>query len=513
MPAVNWGKQMRILRRIALLGQTARTDGFLHKLRADTRGNTLAMAGAALVPIAGMIGSGLDMSRAYMAQAKLQNACDAAALAARRIMSGNDFTSEVQSEGERFFDFNFPSDTMNAQNVVRTVAQHPTAPSTVTVTSTADIPTTIMGLFGNEEIPISVECDANQDYGNNDVLVVLDVTGSMNRTPSTGGYTTKIQRLRTGAIGLYRALSGASNTRTRYGVIPYSMTVNVGRQLRNRDILRNTYYQKRIYDSDGDFAGYALSAVHINDTSYADDTTGKGIRNWRQSGNACVEERPSIGNPDHEIEIDLTVSQDDIDLIASNSSDRARQWGRYDPNEQDASNYAVCPAEASKLQSYASESAFQTAINNATSVVSGNTYHDVGIMWGARFLSQTGMFALNNPAEWQGVPVSQHIVFLTDGMMDSHNTAYSSYGVERYDDRVPGTGAQEAQHIQRFHAACNAAKSMGMTIWVIALDVTSSSDIEPCATSSGHFFESDGSDLEDVFVTIGQGIGRLRLTQ
>jgi len=54
---------------------------------------------------------------------------------------------------------------------------------------------------------------------------------------------------------------------------------------------------------------------------------------------------------------------------------------------------------------------------------------------------------------------------------------------------------------------------MGMTVWVIALDVTNTDEIEPCATSSGHFYTSDGSDLEAVFTQIGQGIGRLRLTQ
>jgi hypothetical protein len=52
-----------------------------------------------------------------------------------------------------------------------------------------------------------------------------------------------------------------------------------------------------------------------------------------------------------------------------------------------------------------------------------------------------------------------------------------------------------------------------MTIWVIAFDVSNTDEISPCATSDGHFFTSDGTDLENVFTRIGQGIGRLRLTQ
>ena len=54
----------------------------LRNLLTDTKGNTLAIFAAALVPLVAMIGSGLDLSFAYMAKAKLQNACDAAVLAA-----------------------------------------------------------------------------------------------------------------------------------------------------------------------------------------------------------------------------------------------------------------------------------------------------------------------------------------------------------------------------------------------------------------------------------------------
>ena len=54
---------------------------------------------------------------------------------------------------------------------------------------------------------------------------------------------------------------------------------------------------------------------------------------------------------------------------------------------------------------------------------------------------------------------------------------------------------------------------MGVTVWVIALDVGNTDDIEHCATSGEHFYTSDGSDLEAIFERIGQGIGNLRLTR
>ena len=49
----------------------------LRALRANTGGNVLAIAAASILPILAIVGGTVDMSRAYMAQAQLQSACDA----------------------------------------------------------------------------------------------------------------------------------------------------------------------------------------------------------------------------------------------------------------------------------------------------------------------------------------------------------------------------------------------------------------------------------------------------
>src|SRR4051812_21777088 len=59
----------------------------------DTRGNPQPIIGGALVPRAGMIGSGGHMGGAYMAKNRLQSACDAAALAGRRVMQNDTLDS------------------------------------------------------------------------------------------------------------------------------------------------------------------------------------------------------------------------------------------------------------------------------------------------------------------------------------------------------------------------------------------------------------------------------------
>lgn len=479
------------------------------------------MAAVALVPLVAMIGGGLDLSIAYMARGKLQNACDAAALAARQSMEGSTWDTAARQEAQRFFDFNFPDGTLGTRNVEFTIDPDETDDNELVGVASATVPTALMQVFGYKSLDIEVECNAKRDLGHNDVVLVLDVTGSMNSAPSSGGGS-KIDRLRTGAMGLYRALDQDNDSITRYGIVPYSHTVNVARSLKNKDILREQPYVHR--QCSGYSCWWTTKIVHINQSSWNNGQNGGGAaagntQAFRTSGDGCIEERPSLGNSMSPFIINDIVTSADVDSQAGNAgNDEELQFGRYDPWAQEGEEQSGCPSEATTLRGYDSESAFQAAINSATARVTGGTYHDIGMLWGTRFISRTGYFSDDNPIEWDdGIPIRKHIVFMTDGKLDTDRLdgwdLYSAYSLQRHMDRVQGTGSLRDRHISRFRSTCNVAKSMGVTIWVIAFDVTDTEDIEPCATSSAHFYTSDGSDLEEVFEKIGQGIGNLRLTR
>jgi len=246
--------------------------GFLRRLHSDTAGNTLAIVGAALIPITAMIGSGLDVSRAYMAKSRLQSACDAASLAARRVMRNDDLTADVVATGRQFFDFNFQ------QGMYQTEAFEPeiTRPDTglVRVAASTRIPTTIMRLFGFETLPLNVSCDASLNFVNTDVVLVLDVTGSMDDSVSG---TRKIEALQDAVMALYDELAPvqaqleSQGLRLRYGIVPYSSTVNVGRLITDVDedyIRRSTPYQSRV-------ANYSpsYSVTHTNTSTSTEQRT------------------------------------------------------------------------------------------------------------------------------------------------------------------------------------------------------------------------------------------------
>ncbi|TYC87701.1 Tad domain-containing protein [Novosphingobium sp. BW1] len=500
----------------------------LKRLIAEPDGNTMLIVAAALLPLIAIIGGGLDMSVAYLVRGKLQNACDAGVLAGRQIMEGSRWNRTAEDEADRFFDFNFEEGLLGTREVAFEARPNADDTNEILGTAHATVPMSLMRIFGYQQTEVTVDCNAKRDMGHNDVMLVLDVTGSMNNAPSSGG-STKILRLRSGAMGLYRALDEDNGSVTRFGIMPYSHTVNVGRSLMNKDILKEQPYVhvgRVCYGNGRNQSCYnrlETKWVDINESSWnigrGGGDTGGNTQNFRTSGDGCIEERPSIGNTLDPFEIETRVTREDIDTRAGNAGNQPElQFGRYDPGVQEMEDQHGCPSEATTLREYSSESRFQTAVNDATARVTGGTYHDIGMLWGVRFISRTGFFASDNPLERDDVPVRQHIVFMTDGRLDTdagnggHNL-YSAYGLQYYQERVRGSGAMRDRHISRFESACTVAKSMGITIWVIALDVTDTDDIESCATSSSQFYTSDGSDMEQIFEDIGRGIGNLRLTR
>lgn len=500
----------------------SRKSGLLMRLRKDQRGSTLAVMAMSLIPIAGVIGSGLDMGRAYMTKAKLQNACDAAALAARREMSGSSFSAAAEAEGERFFNFNFPEGTMETTPVALDIRASAADASVVEITAETVMPTTVMKLFGKDSIELEVNCDADKDYVNNDVMLVLDVTGSMNCAVGSGatgctntqgnGATSRISALRGAAGALYDALDHDSpDVITRYGFMPYSATTNVG-----RDLPLNLAANPAIYHTSTSSTSTVSSTKTntwltgtwrgtVSDTAVTNTTWGF----W-----GCVEERSSY--PDRtaaQITIRTAVAREDIDTIST--TDQKQKWAPYDHSTTTATPYEVCPAPAVKLAPYASRQAFDTKLNAATRFRGGSTHHDVGMIWGTRYLSPTGIFSADNPTTRNQIPVQKHIVFLSDGAMQVNSYFYSAIGLPMRRVRTTGSGTNDQKASARFLSTCNRAREMEMTVWVIVLDVDfADANLRNCASGNDHYFEaSTPEQLENAFDLIGKGIGRLRLTQ
>lgn len=196
----------------------------------DERGNTFFLVAAATLPLIGIVGSGVDIGRAYMADLRLQQACDAGALAGRRAMVGATYTTANSAEATKMFNINYDTGTYGSTNIAFNSVQD--GPSNVKGTASAKLPTSLMKVFGHNEFNLAVTCTAKLEVSNVDVMLVLDVTGSMN-TVNSGDSVSRLTALKNATMNFFDTLTSAAvgDGRMRFGVVPYNLNVNVGQLL------------------------------------------------------------------------------------------------------------------------------------------------------------------------------------------------------------------------------------------------------------------------------------------
>jgi len=642
------------------------------RLAADIVGNTLAIVAAAIIPLAALVGSGIDMSRAYMAQARLQMACDAAALAGRRAMTTGAVDQTVRDEALKFFRFNFETGETGKTPTFKVASFTPTVNdgtnSAVVVAASTTVPTTLMSMFGYTNVPISVTCDARQDFVNTDIVLVLDTTGSMAQKAVSTDTQTKIEGLRSAVLALYDELAPAQTQleavglRLRYGIVPYSVTVNVGGAIRAVDsnyLVSDWDYQTRVanfttpnyvgttgspvangaleifnsgtgisssnctkYGNNTSFSGFTPTSPtsgggpqptstwqyswvsewgwsgapdnsgstkscrrqrYITTTTYAQSgykftnwtykpatynvsnfktgstitlatntagimpgqgpyTTqemaalGSGFSTSSYTWKGCIEERNTDNSIDSTSTAVTSAAHDlDIDEIPNSNETRWRPhwpdvvYTRNSTSDADAtpdasagtamtstgSNYWACPTAARRLQAW-SKADLTTYVNSLNA--NGYTYHDIGMIWGARFISSNGIFAGDNPTTYKNMPVAKYIIYMTDGQLDTEPAGYTAYGVEYLDQRVSGdyttTGDLDGRHRKRSSLACEAAKSAGANVWVIVFATGMTTELTNCASKPSQAkVSANSAALIQDFAKIGKEIGSLRLTK
>ena len=501
------------------------------RLARDAAGNTLAIVAASIAPILAMVGGGIDMGRSYLAESRLQQACDSGVLAARKKLgSAAVITGEVPDEvaeiGERFFNINYRDGAYGTEN--REFDMTLEDDYSISGAASADVPTTIMGIFGFTNVAVAAECQARLNFSNTDVMMVLDTTGSMAQT-NPGDAVPKIVALKSTVTAFFAQIEASrkAGTRVRYGFVPYSTNVNVGDLLKDEWMVQDWSYQSR-----------ELNIGNIKSGLYTYQPVARNVADRRTASNGCIEERKTYEITDYD-NVDLGRAMDlDIDLVPTpgNSDsqwrpmyprlvyDRAIRWdgsGSFSSAMATTSNeyfnpglagYAACPPAATKLQSF--------SLGTLTSYLAslkprGSTYHDIGMIWGGRLLSPTGIFADEN-ADQFGKPTSRNLIFLTDGETAPLDISYASYGVEPLDKKrwSPASPRTLTETVEaRLAFACQQVRKKNITIWVIAFGTELSPLLANCG-GPGHAFEaSDSAKLNQAFDDIARSIGDLRISR
>lgn len=239
----------------------------LSRLAGDMAGNVLAITAVCVPPILILVGGGVDMSRAYMAQTSLQNACDAGVLAGRRAQAKSGQwrtgTGYEVDKATKMFNFNFQGTAQSANATGTTFTPVNAGSGVISATASTTVPTTIMKIFGTNTFSLNASCSAEFQLSNIDVMMVLDTTGSMACRPD-GTYcnsdsNSKIEGLKSAIRSFYYTISAAiptgGSTRVRFGFVPYNGTVNIKSLVLAGDIPQGYIassgaYQTRLYKFD-----------------------------------------------------------------------------------------------------------------------------------------------------------------------------------------------------------------------------------------------------------------------
>ena len=291
--------------------ETNSLTGVLSRLCNDQAGNTIAIMAAAVIPVIGLVGGSVDMSRIYLTQTRLQAACDAGALMGRKVMAGGawaDNSGRANTQALAAFNANFESGAYGTENIQRSFTE---LGGKVSGTASVDIPMTLMKVLGQEERTISVSCSAEMRIPNSDVMFVLDTTGSMDNPVNSSESVSatnpvKITELRKAVKCFYETLTqknitdvsasqcgesadpveSASNTsQIRFGFVPYSINVNVGRLLPLEYMADTWFYQTRrantTVDPDNTYTLSAPGTLSQAGSPSTDPTPGS----WQNAAN------------------------------------------------------------------------------------------------------------------------------------------------------------------------------------------------------------------------------------
>ena len=435
----------------------------------DRSGNFAVIFALAAVPIILLAGGAVDFGRAYYVRSDLQNALDAAALA----VASSAETSEgaLKSRLETMFTANYHL----AHVAAATTPTQTISNNTIDATVSTSVPTTLLS-FIMPSIMITVKSQVIKKTSGIELVLALDTTGSM-------AQNNKMTELKTAAHDLIKNIFGTSDTATAayVGIVPFTDTVNVGSF--------NTSYvtDPSTYDWGKDSNGHALgwggcvmapNSTHDRDDSFS-SSNGKWLPYYWPSSSSNYWKKIKNGKTTYSI---TSTTGPNVGCV----------------------NQPITPLTNQRAP-------LDTAIDALTP--NGSTHINIGLVWAWYTISPEFPFITGKA--YDDPKFKKYVVLMTDG--DNTYQTFSAYG-DLADGKLGTTNqsAAVAELNRRLTTVCNNMKAKGITIFTIALEVSSDTSrqlLEDCATPPGRYFNAQSTDLQSVFSTIGGQISKVRLAK
>lgn len=473
----------------------------LAALGPDRRGVVAVFVAAAIIPAVGFLGIATDAARGYLVKARLSRALDSAALAGGRVM----FSANRDADIQMYFDANFPPGYLGATVTGPTPSVDPNN-EVITLTATAVIDTTFMHVFGFETLNVSAETEVTRQTQMLDVVLAIDMSGSMSSSASGGG--TRIEAARAAATEMINILFGADETKPllNIGLVPWNGKVNV---MRNGEAYDSTLTTTSPVSSFiNPLTGTPQAEVYIPNNSPV-PLLAPPPANWQ----GCVFQRY----------LDDADALNDADLDLYEVTKNGFEWFAWEfigPEGEPVSGSTDCllavnGSECRRCLDHGitplqnTKTGILDAVNELTSPT-GTTNIPDGLAWAWRVLMPGAPFAQADPNP--EFTRQQAIVLLTDG----ENYGGSGDGYKT----VFGLGtAAGAEMDPRLLQLATSIKSGNVAIYAIQFANSGGALqalMEGVATepnSPYYHYAPDAASLQQVFQEVANHLSELRLSK
>lgn len=282
-----------------------------------------------------------------------------------------------------------------------------------------------------------------------------------------------------------------------------------------REVFDRWEYRPVEYDV-SQFKAFQTATAPVGSNGAAVSSTWAGCIEERQTVNASTISFNALTGFTPSDALDL-----DIDLVpdGSNATKWAPLWPQVAfrrstvaPSASGSAATSYCVPKSTVMQEM-EKSVFDAKADSLTA--QGNTYLDIGMIWGARLSNPDGILSDQlQDAPANGGNVSRHLIFMTDGFQEASATNYTAYGIEFLDRRITNNGTtseSDPRHSLRFRAVCDAIKAKGVRVWVIGFTSGLTSDLAYCASPNSSYTANDATQLNAAFQEIAKQVGELRV--
>lgn len=532
----------------------------LQRLWNDRQGAVSFIVGFGILMLTGAVGVAVDVARGQMAQTKLQNALDAAGLAAGASVNSQDMQAEVT----KYMNVNFAEGTLGATitNVTPVLSQ---AGQLLTVTATASMPTTFMNIFGHSTMQLRAETEVTRSSKGMELAMVLDITGSM-CSPSCSG---RLDALKTASYDLLDILFGENEPTADnlwVGIVPFSMAVNIGNS--HTDWLQPGSQAALDWGGQGWRGCTEARWATGNDLTDANPATERfmpyywaddGNNNWREVDNSDITTTtlcgptsstscrctPATGGYSGGTRVCTTTypnASTTRRVYCSNQTSTSNKRCYQEDTVQHAPIYTYditsskgpntyCPTNAvTRLTNQ--RSTLDAAINSLTAV--GGTHIPTGAVWGWRLISPLwrgywgGSMNTNNlPLDYNSDLMIKAMILMTDGQNTMYDFADGAYGYTQDNHvgmthKAPPFGASDNDEAaekldEKLGDICTNMKQRGVIVYVVVFDVADANvvnEVKQCASQPDYYFNApDAAALRQSFSVIGDSLANLRISR